>query len=244
MLIFAFYRGSTAIFSDEMTVIFSENCQPPSCRPQMGPVNIAIRVFHLGSSSGLTNISFWHCDDIIMKATHLKSPSCRLFAQPFIQAQIKEKLAFVRRIRRWPVHSPHKRPVTWKCFHLMISSGMEHVLPWKRYVVSILLDRGPRIGTRNFGSNNVSSWWHLFCWTYVTRTLLLYQSNADTWVMLKIMAYRSPPFLDTGCPVPHIGNDYILWGEWCMHAWGEWCFCMHPSPNDDSVHGVYFRAKC
>ena len=31
-------------------------------------------------------------------------------------------LAFVRGIHRWPVNSPHKGPVTRKCFHLMTSS--------------------------------------------------------------------------------------------------------------------------
>ena len=31
-------------------------------------------------------------------------------------------LAFVRGIHRWMVDSPHKRPVMWKMFHLMMSS--------------------------------------------------------------------------------------------------------------------------
>ena len=31
-------------------------------------------------------------------------------------------LAFVRGIHRWPANSPHKCPVTRKCFHLMTSS--------------------------------------------------------------------------------------------------------------------------
>ena len=31
-------------------------------------------------------------------------------------------LAFLRGIHRSPVNSPHKGPVTWKCFHLMTSS--------------------------------------------------------------------------------------------------------------------------
>ena len=50
----------------------------------------------------------------------LKSPASRLFTQPFIQAQIKEKhqisasLAFVR----GPVNCPHKWPVTRKMFPL------------------------------------------------------------------------------------------------------------------------------
>ena len=47
----------------------------------------------------------------------LKSPASRLLIQAFIEAQIKESsasLAFVRGIHRWPVNSPHKRPVTRK----------------------------------------------------------------------------------------------------------------------------------
>ena len=36
--------------------------------------------------------------------------------------QSSASLAFVRGIHRWPVNSPHKRPVTRKNFHLMTSS--------------------------------------------------------------------------------------------------------------------------
>ena len=56
----------------------------------------------------------------------LNSPASRLFAQSFVQAQIKEKhwssasLAFLTGIHQRPVNSPHKGPVTRKC--LMTSS--------------------------------------------------------------------------------------------------------------------------
>ena len=51
----------------------------------------------------------------------LKSPTFRLFTQPFVQGQIKENqssasMAFVRGIHRWPMNSPHKGPVTRKIF--------------------------------------------------------------------------------------------------------------------------------
>ena len=51
----------------------------------------------------------------------LKSPATRLFTQPFIQAKINKtsnsaSLAFVQRIHRCPVNSPHKGPVTRKMF--------------------------------------------------------------------------------------------------------------------------------
>ena len=57
----------------------------------------------------------------------LKSPASRLFTQPFVQAQIKENIKAPRHwplcggIHRWPVNSPHKRPITRKCLHLMTS---------------------------------------------------------------------------------------------------------------------------
>ena len=52
----------------------------------------------------------------------LKSAASLLFTEAFIKAQIKENdqcsasLAFVRRIHRWPVNSPHEEPVTRKMF--------------------------------------------------------------------------------------------------------------------------------
>ena len=52
----------------------------------------------------------------------LKSPASWLFTQPFIQGADQRKhqnsasLAFVRRIHRRPVNSPHKRPLTRKMF--------------------------------------------------------------------------------------------------------------------------------
>ena len=52
----------------------------------------------------------------------LKSPASRWFAQPFVQAQVEENIkaplhwSFLRLIRRWPVNSPHKGPVTRKMF--------------------------------------------------------------------------------------------------------------------------------
>ena len=60
----------------------------------------------------------------------LKSPASRLLAQPFVYSgadqrkrQSTASLAFVRGIHRWPVNSPHKGPVTGKCFHLMTSQS-------------------------------------------------------------------------------------------------------------------------
>ena len=38
--------------------------------------------------------------------------------------QISASQAFVRGIHQWPVNSPHKGPLTRKCFHLMTSSWL------------------------------------------------------------------------------------------------------------------------
>ena len=69
----------------------------------------------------------------------LKSPASRLFTQPFIQGADQRKhqssasLAFVREIHRWPVNSPHKRPVTRKMFpfyDVIINCLKGKFIPW------------------------------------------------------------------------------------------------------------------
>ena len=51
--------------------------------------------------------------------------------------QSSASLAFVWGIHRWPVNSPHKWPVTWKCFHLMTSCVMD-VIVYCVYVMTYL----------------------------------------------------------------------------------------------------------
>ena len=46
----------------------------------------------------------------------------RFFGPDQRKHQISASLVFVRGIHRWPVNSPHKGPVSWKCFHLTTSS--------------------------------------------------------------------------------------------------------------------------
>ena len=57
-----------------------------------------------------------HYSDGKMSVMASPSPASRLFAQPFVQAQIKENIKFPR--HPWPVDSPHKRPVTRKMLPL------------------------------------------------------------------------------------------------------------------------------
>ena len=61
-----------------------------------------------------------HYSDVIMSAMASKTPASRLFAQPFVQVQIKENIKVPR---HWPLwgestgdHSPNKGPVTRKIF--------------------------------------------------------------------------------------------------------------------------------
>ena len=68
-----------------------------------------------------------------MSAMASQIPAARLFAQSFVQAQIKEnlkaQLAFLRRIRWSPVDSLHKGRVTGKNFLLMTSSMSVNISP-------------------------------------------------------------------------------------------------------------------
>ena len=54
-----------------------------------------------------------------------------MFAQPFVQVQIKEILAFVSGIHWWLMDSPHKGPVTWKII-LFDDVIMLHISPWHK----------------------------------------------------------------------------------------------------------------
>ena len=68
-----------------------------------------------------------YCDDIMSTmAFQITGVSivCSTVCSDAYQRKLKSSasLAFVRGIHRWPVNSPHKGPVTRKCFHLMTSS--------------------------------------------------------------------------------------------------------------------------
>ena len=66
-----------------------------------------------------------------MARWRLKSPVSLLFIQTFVQAKIKKTIKAPRhwplcgKIHQSPVNSPHKWPVTRKCFNLMTSSWDE-----------------------------------------------------------------------------------------------------------------------
>ena len=76
------------------------------------------------------NISwFIHYSDVIMSA--MASQITNLLNRSFMhwsKHQNSASLAFVRGIHRWPVDSPHRGPVTRRCFHLMTSSCPEYAL--------------------------------------------------------------------------------------------------------------------
>ena len=66
----------------------------------------------------------YHYKDVIMGAmTSLPIIYSNVYSRHRSKKhQSSTSLAFVRGIHRWPVNSPHKRPVTWKMLHLMASS--------------------------------------------------------------------------------------------------------------------------
>ena len=71
----------------------------------------------------------WHYIDVIMTtmASQITSPTV-VYSTVYSDAdqrkhQSSASLAFVRGIHRRPVNSPHKRPATRKCFHLMMTSS-------------------------------------------------------------------------------------------------------------------------
>ena len=71
---------------------------------------------------------FVHYNDVIMSAVVPQITSLTIvYSTAYSLAdqrkhQSSKSLAFVRGIHRWPVNSPHKGPIIWKCSHLMTSS--------------------------------------------------------------------------------------------------------------------------
>ena len=74
--------------------------------------------------------SQWHYNDVIMGTIASQITSLTIvYSAVYSDAdqrkhQSSASLAFVRENPRGPVNSPHKWPVTRKCFHLMTSSWM------------------------------------------------------------------------------------------------------------------------
>ena len=74
------------------------------------------------------SLRFTHYRDIIMGAVASQITSLTIVSWAVYsdadqrKHQSSASLAFVRGIHRGPVNSPHKWPVTRKCFHLMTSS--------------------------------------------------------------------------------------------------------------------------
>ena len=68
-----------------------------------------------------------HYNDVIMSAMASQITSLTIIFSAVYSGTDQRKhqssvsLAFVRGSHRWPVNSPHKGPVTRKCFHLMTS---------------------------------------------------------------------------------------------------------------------------
>ena len=67
-------------------------------------------------------IMIWHYNDVILSAMASQITSdpvvCSIVGSGADQRKHEgsASLAFMRGIHRWPVNSPHKRPVTWKVF--------------------------------------------------------------------------------------------------------------------------------
>ena len=84
------------------------------------------------------NFDLYHYCDVIMGAVASQITSLMIvYSSVHSDAdqrkhQSSASLAFVRGIHRWPVNSPHKWPVTRKCFHLMTSSCLGKI-PMKWY---------------------------------------------------------------------------------------------------------------
>ena len=86
------------------------------------PLHLKVHLKEVISQWWRSRLSFRYYNDVIISAVASQITSLRIVYSTVIQAQMKENmtaprsLAFVQGIHRWPVNSPHKRPVTRKRF--------------------------------------------------------------------------------------------------------------------------------
>ena len=104
--------------------------------------------------------------------------------------QSSASLAFVRGVHRWPVDSPHKWPVTLKCFHLMSSwwtdtmhqCNMDHPITW------------------------IKSAWHLSHELY--RRFTIRRSNFS---IISCVCYPGAAAKNHDCPIEQVKQLWIIW---------------------------------
>ena len=70
----------------------------------------------------------------------------------------------------------------------------------------------------------MSKWWGMW---FVYRCLTNWERDG----------LRCLPFLDIGCPVPDIGNVYLVWNDLCVGH----CFCSYSLSWNVYVHGLSLR---
>ena len=109
---------SRAIESYGWSFVTSQRCQPFTFRHVCAPGYILLDRYILGVHNNDAIMSTMTSKIIcvtIVCSTVASGPDQRKHQSP-------ASLAFVQGTHRWPVNSPHKEPVTRKCFHFMTSS--------------------------------------------------------------------------------------------------------------------------
>ena len=96
----------------------------------------------------------FHYNDVIMNAITSQITSLTIVCSNAHSGADQRKhlssasLAFVRGIHRWPVNSPHKGPVTRKCFHLMTLSCPRKMISFRLTPLFIVLVRHIKKNTK------------------------------------------------------------------------------------------------
>ena len=95
------------------------------------------RAAELNNGVKVMNTGGAHYNDVIISAMVSQITSLVIVYSTVYSGTDQRKhqssapLAIMRGIHRWPLNSPHKGPITQKCFHLMTSSWM--AVNWLRY---------------------------------------------------------------------------------------------------------------
>ena len=180
-----------------------------------------------------------HCCDVIMRAVASQITSLTIvYSTVYPDADQRKKhqsstsLAFVWGIHRGPVNSPHKWPVTRKCFHLMTSSWKS--AKFKNF--GMILRR--QMECLDNKKNNQGSAWA----TWKRRSFYLnsfaFAYHLAHWLNdAGYMSFQNISHREFKYPVCMRMNVIIylffwtlgvsIWGKYWVCVIIEWLFCLH-----------------
>ena len=133
--------------------------------------------------------------------------------------QSSASLAFVRGIHRWPVNSPHKGPVTRKCFHVMTSSWkwcwITFLCISKVFELRVLVNKNCWRSWFYKFSNNFNKLNARFIHESLTKLFCLWCEGSETRTANTNNHMGALGIFIFGIHIMELSCQWIMWGKLC-----------------------------